>query len=62
MIQKDPVRDKEWCYWALGKGTHTCCDCGLVHNVVMQVTKDKQIRTKWTRNKKETTFERLNNQ
>jgi Zn-finger protein len=58
MIPKNEVRDNQWWFWARGKGTHTCCDCGLVHDVVMQVTKHKQIKTKWSRNAKETAAER----
>jgi hypothetical protein len=54
----DQVYDNVWWFWRRGKGTHTCCDCGLVHDVVMQVTKDKKIKTKWTRNKKLTRNER----
>ena len=54
MIQKD----NKWWYWGKGKGTHTCCDCGLVHDVIMQVTKDKMIKTKWTRNEEATKLER----
>ena len=57
---KEDIKDNTWWYWFIGKGTHTCCDCGLVHNVVMKVTDDKQIKTKWTRNKKLTKFERKN--
>jgi hypothetical protein len=52
------IFDNKWWFWAKGKGTHTCCDCGAVHDVVMQVTKDKKIKTKWTRNEKLTRYER----
>jgi len=55
---KDIIKDNSWWFWKRGKGTHTCCDCGLVHDVVMQVTKNKMIKTKWARNDKKTRSER----
>lgn len=57
MIKQELIQDNEWWLWAK-KSTHTCCDCGLVHDVLFKVTKDNKIKTKWSRNENETRNER----
>ena len=58
MIKKTIRQNGEWWYLPRGKGTLTCCDCGLVHDIVIHLTKKGEIKTKWVRNEKETKLER----
>lgn len=52
-INRTPVKDGEWWHPAR-KGTHTCCDCGLTHDVENGKDRKGFIRTRWTRNNRMT--------
>lgn len=52
-IKRDPIKDGRWWYIAR-KGTHTCCDCGLTHNVEYGKDREGRLRSKWTRNERST--------
>lgn len=52
-IKRTTVKDGKWWYFARN-GTHTCCDCGLTHNVTYGKDKRGYFRTKWTRDNRKT--------
>ena len=59
-IKRDQVIDGRWWYIAR-VGTHTCCDCGLTHNVTYGKDRDGNLRTKWSRdNRKTAAYRRYN--
>lgn len=51
--KRTPIKNGEWFYIAR-KGHHTCCDCGLTHDVEYGKDRDGHLRSKWTRNNRAT--------